>query len=220
MVNQATPDPSSIAFKSAQRQQLEQSRMTDVLLILENLFIREESTVKQVLDCLYDIGSVNLINQRIRSRWLNRPAQWMARLSKPVFRVIAVRWVKRNGPLLITRWLYTQVKFEPHQIARVVEAAEAATDQLATTPLPVLQPAAPASVWNELDLYRQEVRQLHSRVKLLTSLLIGVTVTLGSGLAWSLWRDRAQTAQVVPLPAIELADQIQSCSFQVPQPCQ
>lgn len=219
MVNQATPDPSPIALKSAQHQQLEQSRMTDVLLILENLFIREESTVKQVLDCLYDIGSVNLIDQRVQSRWLNRLAKWIAHFSKPVFQVIALRWIKRNCPRLVTHWLYTQVKFEPHQIARVVEAAEEAGDQPIPSPKPI-PPAPTASVWSELDLYRQEVRQLHSRVKLLTSLLIGVTVTLGSGLAWSLWRDRGQTAQIAQPTSIELADRIQSCNFQVPQPCQ
>lgn len=90
---------------------MEEQRMRDVLLILENLAEREEATVKMILDCLYDIGSVNLINQKIPVRPLNRLMKAIAQLSKPMFRFFAVRWFKKNGPELIADWLHSQVKF-------------------------------------------------------------------------------------------------------------
>jgi hypothetical protein len=208
MVKQITPGESQATIEAMQKRQFEQERMADVLFLLDLVFTREEVTVKQILDSLYDIGSINLINQRIQARWLNRLAKWIARSSKPVFRSYALRWVKRNSPQLITDWLYSQVKFEPKQIAQIVEAAEVAEAA-------EIQ-AAPAAT--ELELYRQEVRLLHSRVRLLTTLLIGVTVTLGSGLAWALWRDQTQSARQ-PNPASQLATQVEPCPAHAFQPC-
>ena len=49
----------------------EEEKMHDVLLLLENLSCREEASIKLIIDCLYDIGYVNLINQKFRSRTLN-----------------------------------------------------------------------------------------------------------------------------------------------------
>jgi len=46
----------------AEKQHQEQ-RMRDVTLILENLFTREEATVKLILECLYEVGSANIINK-------------------------------------------------------------------------------------------------------------------------------------------------------------
>lgn len=195
--------------------------MTDVMFLLETMFTKEEGTVKQILDCLYDVASVNLINQRVRRRSFNRIAKWAARFSKPIFRVIALRWFKRNCPRLITDWLYTQVKFEPQKAAQVVEVAEsdmsdeskgAKLAQIADKSTVQPFPAA------DLELYRQEVRDLHSRVKLLTTLLIGVTVTLGSGLAWSLARGDQMRSSQQTIPATELAGKV-DCSMPLLQPC-
>lgn len=90
---------------------IEEERIHDVLLILENLFQREEATVKLVLDCLYDVGSVNLINQKIRHRPVKRVAKLIARMTKPAFRFFALRWFQSNCPKLITEWLHSQVRF-------------------------------------------------------------------------------------------------------------
>jgi hypothetical protein len=90
----------------------EEERMRDVLLLLSNLFQREEVTIKLILDCLYDVGSVNLINQKFRFRLLNRLMKSIARMSKPVFRIFAVRWFHKNCPQLITDWLHSQVKVD------------------------------------------------------------------------------------------------------------
>jgi len=103
----------------------EAERMRDVLLLIQNLINSEEATVKLILDCLYDVGSVNLINQRIRLRPLNRVMKLIARMSRPVFRVIAFNWFKKNCPQLITDWLYLQIAFKgleniPQEIAKEI----------------------------------------------------------------------------------------------------
>lgn len=91
--------------------QNELERMQDVFLLLDNLAKREEATVKAVLDCLYEVGSTRLINQRVNVKALRAPLKSIARLSKPVFRLFALRWFKRNCPRLVTEWLFNQVRF-------------------------------------------------------------------------------------------------------------
>jgi hypothetical protein len=90
---------------------LKQERMKDVLLLLEQLVEREEATVKRILDCLYDVGSLNLINKKFRARPLNRLMKTIAKLTRPTFRLVALYWFKRNCPKLITDWLATKVQF-------------------------------------------------------------------------------------------------------------
>lgn len=205
MVNRPTSEPVN-SIQLSPKARFEQVRMTDVTLLLETMFVREEATVEQILDCLYDIGSVNLIDQRVQRHSLNRIAKWIARHSKPVFRIIALRWFKRNCPNLITDWLYTQVKFEPQKVAEVVEA-EAETDKVEevtklveATERTEIERAPTA----ELELYRQKVRLLHSRVKLLTMLLVSVTITLGAGLIWSLERPPQATRATSATPALKV----------------
>jgi hypothetical protein len=160
---------------------LESERMHDVLLLLEHLVRNEETTVKLILDCLYDVGSVNLINQKLRSRTLNCLMKWIAKLSKPVFRIIALRWLKKNCPQLLTNWLYSKVKFDKLKTKRRV---------IPTAPQEI-QPTTLA----KLENYNREILRLHSQVKRLTVLLIGVTITLGSATAWSIWNSQANQAQ-------------------------
>ncbi|MEH1788143.1 hypothetical protein [Nostoc sp.] len=117
-----TVSPSVSPPESLTEKYMEAERMHDVLLLLQNLINSEEATVKLILDCLYDVGSVNLINQKLRLKPLNRVMKLIARMSKPVFRTIALNWFKKNCPQLITNWLHTQVAFEkpqnmPEQVA-------------------------------------------------------------------------------------------------------
>lgn len=90
---------------------IEEKRMQDVLLLLQHLVEKEEVTVKLILDCLYDVGSVNLINKKIRTRPLNRFMKSIASMSKPVFKIVALRWFKKNCPQLIANWLQSKVDF-------------------------------------------------------------------------------------------------------------
>lgn len=96
---------------SSEESHVELERMQNVLLLLDNLAQREEATVKSILDCLYDVGSARLINQKVNVKVLRGPLKGIARFSKPVFRIFALRWFKRNFPRLTTHWLYKQVRF-------------------------------------------------------------------------------------------------------------
>ncbi|MGK7879860.1 MAG: hypothetical protein AB4060_07140 [Crocosphaera sp.] len=97
--------------KLSEAQKLEIEQKKNIMLLLENLMEREEATFKMIIDCLYDMGSLNLINQKVSVRPLNRVTRLIARLSKPSFRAIAFYWVKKNTPELITDWLLGKVKF-------------------------------------------------------------------------------------------------------------
>jgi hypothetical protein len=102
---------SSKAALLIKEKRMEADRMQDVQLLLENLFNREEATLKIIVDCLYDVGSTNLINRRFRRRPLNRLMKWIARFTKPGFHYFLVRWSKKNAPKLIADWLHSQVTF-------------------------------------------------------------------------------------------------------------
>ncbi|MEM6253821.1 MAG: hypothetical protein AAF821_12960 [Cyanobacteria bacterium P01_D01_bin.156] len=105
-----TSNSSKVAITIYEKQ-LADEHMKDVELLIENMFQREEATLQLVLDRLYDIGSNNLINCRVKPRKLNRLMKWIARLTKPMFHYMAVRWSKKNCPKLIADWLYSQVQF-------------------------------------------------------------------------------------------------------------
>ncbi|MBN3910513.1 MAG: hypothetical protein HWQ35_29430 [Nostoc sp. NMS1] len=139
-------------------QVIEAERMRDVLLLLQNLINSEEATVKLILDCLYDVGSVNLINQKLRIKPLNRVMKLIARMSKPVFRTLALNWFKKNCPQLITDWLHSKVTFKsseniPQQVA--VEVAE-----LQPYPIPPTENLS------------QEIKNLRSQVRWLVGISI------------------------------------------------
>lgn len=132
--------------KSPEEIQREKQRMYDVLFLLEQLFHREEATVKLVLGCLYDVGAVNLINQKLTFRPLNRLGKGTARLSKPLFTAIAIRWFHKNVPQLLTEWLYSKVQFEPEEPAEpAAEAVKAELQETVTAAnAEVVQPATVA----------------------------------------------------------------------------
>ncbi|MEL7072345.1 MAG: hypothetical protein AAGN15_27415 [Cyanobacteria bacterium J06581_3] len=113
MLNLRRPPKTSVVIRE---QQIEDDRMRDVELLLESLFLREEVTLRLVLDCLYDVGSVNLVNRKVRSRPLNKLMKAIARLSKPAFRPFMIRWTRKNCPHLIADWLHSQVRFGPKDV--------------------------------------------------------------------------------------------------------
>jgi len=107
---------SSLTSTTIRERQIEDDRMRDVELLLESLFLREEVTLRLVLDCLYDIGSMNLVNKKVQSRPLNRLMKAIARLSKPAFRPFMLRWSRKNCPHLIAEYLHSQVRFRPNDV--------------------------------------------------------------------------------------------------------
>ncbi|UBF29277.1 hypothetical protein K9N68_16440 [Kovacikia minuta CCNUW1] len=147
--------------------------MHDVMLLIQHLSEQEETTIKMILDCLYDVGSVNLINQKFQNRPLNQLLKAIAWMPKPVFRVFALRWFKKNCPRIITNWLHSKVSFKPRQpiqnpgippVAEAQASALTASDRLALA---------------ESD---RQIRQLRSQVRILTGLLMGISILLGSAL--------------------------------------
>lgn len=180
MANPAGIDPTS--RQATERIQVEAERMLDVQLLLENLLIREEETAKLILDRLYDVASVNWINRNVSYPSMNRFTRWVAKFTKPAFKWVALRWVKRNAPQLITDWLYTQVKFQPKQSLPVLP--EDSSRQL--------------SAANKIARCETEISQLQSRVRLLSVLLVVVTCTLGGAILWSI-RSARSDADLAPL---------------------
>ncbi|MEH2284286.1 MAG: hypothetical protein V7K90_23680 [Nostoc sp.] len=164
-VNPSVSPPENLAEKY-----MEAERMHDVLLLLQNLINSEEATVKLILDCLYDVGSVNLINQKLRLKPLNRVMKLIARMSKPVFRTLALNWFKKNCPQLITNWLHTQVSFEnaqktPQQVAIEVVQLE------------------PYSIPQTENL-SQEIKNLRSQVRWLAGISIIAIAVLVVKATW------------------------------------
>lgn len=149
---------------------IEAERMRDVLLLVKNLIDHEEVTVKLILDCLYDVGSVNIINQKLRVKPLNRLTKVVARMSKPVFKAIAFQWFKKNCPQLIADWLYTQVAFPtPQELPQNV-----AVEVVELQPYPVLQ----------TENISQEIRHLRYQVRWLTGVSVAAIAALGVTMIW------------------------------------
>ena len=95
-----------------EQRQIEADRLRDIFILVTSLIEREQATIRLIIDCLYDIGYVNLIDRKVRLRSLNWGAKLIVKMSKPVIRLVAWRWFRQNCPQLITKWLYTQVKFQ------------------------------------------------------------------------------------------------------------
>jgi hypothetical protein len=157
------------SLRSAADSQTELQRMQDVFLLLDNLAKREEATVKAILDCLYEVGSNRLINQRVNIKALHGPLKGIARLSKPVFRLFAFRWFKKNVPRLITKWLFNQVKFGEVPLP----LTETDTKLIDVMPTPNALPPL-------IEKQAAEINALRYRIGWLTVALVILLVILGS----------------------------------------
>lgn len=173
---------------------LETERLLQVRILLEHLFNHEETTVKLILGYLYDVGSVNLINQKFRRRPLNRLMRMVAGMSKPIFKVFALRWFKKNCPQLITDWLRSQVSFAPLELATTPAVIE-----LAAVETMAMQGSYPGGVIAELETRNQKIRQLHQQVRWLSGILVVTTVALGSTVVWLSYQPRLASAQAQSL---------------------
>lgn len=157
--------------------QAEMERVEEVMRRLETLFQREEATAKFILDCLYDVGSVRLIDQRVPIQSLRWPLKSIARLSKPVFRVFALRWFKRNCPWLITRWLFNLLRFDGPLLIEIDENPAQVID--VAPQFEVLPPHIEAPL---LERQAAEINALRDKVSWLTAAVV-VLLVLG-GMTW------------------------------------
>ena len=164
---------------------MEADRMRDVLLMLEGLVNREEPTAKIILDCLYDVGSVHLINQKTPCRHLTGMMKLIARLSKPAFRFFALRWFKRTCPKLIAEWLHSQVMFQ-----KLSKQSSPSTVQDVT-------PHQSTALARKVDDRSQEIQRLRVQVRWLTGALIGAIAALGG--ITTLWALSSVVSEPSPL---------------------
>jgi|GEM_PF-2089805 len=108
-----------------------QERMRDVTLLLQQIVEREEVALKLIIDSLIDVGSINYANRKLHSPPLNKIMKVLVGYVKPVARTVALYWLKRNLPDLLTAWLESKVSFEPIPI----NDEEAFTGDLETVPI-------------------------------------------------------------------------------------
>ncbi len=148
----------------AQDAQMEAERMQDVVLLLERLAAHDETTVRLIMDCLYDVGSVHFVNQKTQNPLLNGLMRRTTKLSKPVFRLFAVKWFQKHCPQMIADWLYT------------VATMQAPTAKAETPPETI-------EVMQQLAVSQQQVRALQTRVRCLTGFAVGLVVVLGGTIA-------------------------------------
>ncbi|QQE66202.1 hypothetical protein GFS31_29000 [Leptolyngbya sp. BL0902] len=156
--------------------QTETERVEEVLRLLENLFQREKATAQSVLDCLYDVGAVRLIDQKVPISALRWPLKGVARLSKPIFRIFALRWMMQNCPWLITRWMFNLLRFDGPPLIETEEVAPVI--DVAPTPA-ALPPRLEAPL---LERQAAEINALRGRVSWLTATVV-VLLILG-GMNW------------------------------------
>lgn len=156
------------SLRSGADSQAELERMQDVFILLDNLAKREEATVKAILDCLYEVGSTRLINQRVHVRALRGPLKGIARFTKPVFRLFALRWFKKNCPRLITKWLFNQVKFKELSLP---------LDETDVKLIDVLP--APNALPPLVEQQAAEINALRTRIIWLTCALVALSAMVG-----------------------------------------
>ena len=105
------PQKSLKISKVSSEELKKQEKMRDIALLLAQLVEREEVTLKLIIDCLYDVGLINFTNKKFRRRPVNLFMKSIAKFPKPILRRIALRWLKKNLPNLLTEWLETKVSF-------------------------------------------------------------------------------------------------------------
>ena len=148
--------------KTQQEQQLEREKLAEILILLSQLFAREEVTARAIVGCLYDIATINLINKYIPLWGINPTLKYLVRFPRPLAQSLGVKlYVQLTCPRLITDWFYTLVEFpSPETImARKVFEGE-------------LLPALPEN--------QVQIKSLQGKVKLLTGTLL-TTILLFSG---------------------------------------
>lgn len=103
--------PSPVAARTLAEEQFKRERLHDIQLLLQDLFVREEATVKLILEYLYDIGAINIINKKFPLPPLNQFLKSLVGIPKPIAKRLLIRWFQQKCPALLAKWLYRKVKF-------------------------------------------------------------------------------------------------------------
>ncbi|MBS3026476.1 MAG: hypothetical protein HCA25_05105 [Dolichospermum sp. DET50] len=166
--------------QQSQEKEKEVQLINEVSILLKTLIYQEEITIKEIIDCLYDVGSINLINQKFNFGTFNKTLKFMTKMSKPAVKMLAWQWAKKNSPDLITNWLQSKVTFIRVEETRVEVMAE--DENLSLASIPQLPEE------NQIELpaaaLRYQVKRLHLQVKLLTGILVATVTLFGGSLIW------------------------------------
>ena len=138
----------------------EQLKRQDVQLLITQLMKNEETTIKLILERLYDTATGNWIEQKVRWRQVKPGLKFAARCAKPAGRYFGYNWLVKKTPRLITGWLFRQVAFKPKQ----------------PKPAPVqVQPIPQELLANQ----QKQINQLQRRVKLTSSVAAVSIISMG-----------------------------------------
>ena len=155
--------------KTIKEQEFEQQKLVEILILLSQMFQREELTAKAIVGCLYDIAVLNLINKYTPFWGINGTLKFLSRFPRPVAQHLGVKlYVQPKCPKLITDWFYTLVEFADDNDEEQVDVEVLPPQEL----LPVLKQN------------KQEIQSLQGRLKLLTSSLVAVIMVFGGSVAW------------------------------------
>jgi hypothetical protein len=153
--------PQHLTLRQEAEQRLEAERMQEVMFMLKNLLDREQITIKAIISCLLDVGTIHFINDRVQIRPLRPLARPLAKVSKPALVFVANRWVQRKCPQMITSWLQRRILLK-----------------IKRSQPPQAPPSAPQIAIEPTVIYQHEIRRLRSRVQLTTGALVGVSGVL------------------------------------------
>ncbi|HIK36404.1 MAG: hypothetical protein NZ901_07405 [Geminocystis sp.] len=153
--------------KTNQEIAIEEERLKQIHLLLEQLFKREEVTAKAIVGCLYDIATINLINKYIPFWGINPTVKYLTRFPRPVAQWLGVKlYLQPKCPKLITDWLYSLVEFPP-------QPPQHANSQVLATDSSVI-----------LEKNLQEIKSLRQKVQFLTGTLITTVVVFTGSFFW------------------------------------
>lgn len=176
--------------KRLAEERVEQECIHDVLLLVTHLAKSEEITVKLIFDRLYDVASVNLINQKIPYRPLNPIVKSIAKVSEPAVRIVAWLWFQKNFPRLITNWLYAKVTFT--NLNR--------KQQELVSVVPEVQSYSITGVGKNST---EEIKRLRSEVRYLAGISVGALAALFSTIIWVSYNPQLR---VMGFPTINSTD--------------
>lgn len=153
----------------------EHRKVQEIQLILEQLVQREAATVRFIMERLYDVGLINVMNKKVKDHPLGRVVKPLGRASRGSFRSLGTRWFQAQGPKLITDWLYTLVNLEPKKRKSRPKQPDVAVEYLDYANYPMALPPA------ELE---REVAQLRSQMRWFQVAMVSAIALLGSSFFW------------------------------------
>lgn len=170
-----------VPIKTTEEKNKEQDRLNEILILLQQLFQREEATAKRIIECLYDIGTVNFINKKVRLFPFNSLLKYLLKFPKPLAKILGLKlYLQPKCPQLITDWLYTLVEFKEK------DDLEIETATIETELLP------------EVEKSHQEIKLLRQKVRLLTGSLVMTIFVFGGSFALMVNSSNINFAEILP----------------------